>query len=964
MTGLEAFSKTDLTYEIVYNQKFVPTRSSLASVKSDIGSAENVHQLRVGSQAEYGRSQFYLIDDGSKIVWDLINGNRSVKDIVNSAIASGKFKDSDDVYGTLLFLADSGALMAAQDPPLWKRVRVASSFMTQIALIKDSTRILGHVHKFTRPFLRKSTFWLAMGIAILGVAIYAPRFNNIFNDRTNFQILGSTVVGFLFYNFLVLAPVIIIHEMAHGLALLHYTGRSGEVGTGWFYFGPTFYVDVTSYWSLSRWKRIMIMWAGNLSTILIGSLLVLSQFIINYSPSTTKLIDIAAFWCFYGTLWNLAPPFETDGYYILSDILKVPNLRHDGFSYLKTKFLQLLRRPVHEPEGLTRKKRAILLGYAIFSILALGYIGFQALRFAAYMGLDAASWTQRLSAGIVGGGISALGIVVGLTSILYFGLTVSGYGVLIGNQVRKSIVRGLQFDSIQDRNLSIFFYLPAAISAQTVKRFEARIRKVSSHISLSSSIGNEGRLFAANLKIGSATLPLSEIKLHLRRFEDKFYREYQHLFSRKSHPLKLLTQFRVGNDWFPGVLWNMAGMVPIGERRETRQVLREFLNRESRNIRYLLNSTLSSAWTLEIPPAEQQQLLQDLLPVLLVEDVTMTNLAEETEHFKKHVIYGLDTIAELAAQTSLKRDEILDRPDRFQLVPLFEPIRGRILFVGRTQRIEKSLSQLGSLFVIQVWSGYSDSLLAETNLNLYSIVQSLPSIPEDLSILPDGELYQLHRFVKDLCLVANSVQDVLARMRDSVVPCKTRLKDLKMLSQIEGMSRARLLEAVLALNMENIASLPVRLKDSTELSRTSFEWSRSLLKLVDVELGRRQVRYTEQKTNALKTYPIPGAGSIILASIAVFDPEPLSKLIFFTGAVLFQAAYVARYLLLKRSIHRVSHHPSANFVRLLARIYGLTLTLGNLVVGARTLDPLNMLQNQEGREHIAPENIKPSLVPA
>jgi putative peptide zinc metalloprotease protein len=324
-------------------------------VKSDIGTGENSHQLRIGSSSEYGRSQFYLVDSASKTVWDLIDGNRTVKEIVNKAAGLGIFKDkSDDVYGILLFFADVGALKAAEDPSVWKRVRVTSSFMTQIALIKDSTKILKMVHKITRPFLRKSVFWLTMLIAFIGVVVYAPRFNNIFNDRTSFQILGSTVVGFLFYNFLVLGPVIIIHEMAHGLALLHYTGKSGEVGTGWFYFGPTFYVDVTSYWSLARWKRIMIMWAGNLSTLFIGALLVLSQFIIPYSPSMLKLTDIAAFWCFYGTLWNLAPPFETDGYYILSDILKIPNLRHDGFSYLKTRILQLFR---HDTRWIWRSHR-------------------------------------------------------------------------------------------------------------------------------------------------------------------------------------------------------------------------------------------------------------------------------------------------------------------------------------------------------------------------------------------------------------------------------------------------------------------------------------------------------------------------------------------------------------------------------------------------------------------------------
>jgi hypothetical protein len=500
-------------------------------------------------------------------------------------------------------------------------------------------------------------------------------------------------------------------------------------------------------------------------------------------------------------------------------------------------------------------------------------------------------------------------------------MTLGGYGVLIGNQVKKSFVRGLRFDSIQDRNVSLFFYLPSSLPESTVKKFEMKMRKISSHISINSSMSREGRLFHVNLKIGSAVLPLSEIKLHLRRFEDRFYREYQHLFSyRNNATMKSLTQLRLGNDVFPNILTEMSSFVPAGERREARQVLSEFLKRQDTNLRYLLNSTLCSAWTLEIPPSEQQELLQHILPGLLVEDLSMTNLAEETEHFKKHVIYGLDSIAELASETSLRKDEILERPDRFQLVPLFEPIRGRIMFVGRTEQIEKHLDKFGSLFFIQIWSGYCDNLLADTNLNLYSIVQSLSSnLSEDLTNLRDGELWQLHRFVEDLCLMQVQIEPVLARIRKSAGLSKARLRDLKAFSQVQHMSRTRLLEAVLALNTENIASLPTRLKDTASLCKTSFAWSNALLKIVDAEFGKRQAKY---------------AGSSFLM-------RPFTR--------------------------RVPRHPSPNFVRVLARIYGLTSTLGNLIVGGRVLDPLEVLESQkegEEREEKAPEKLEPRLVPA
>ena len=907
---------------------------------------QSTHHLRIG-KTEYGAAEFYIVDESSKTVWDLVDGVRTIKDIVRDALGSGKFQKPEDVYGTLLFFAQSGALKSAEEPSTWRRVKLASSFMTQIALIRDSTRILAAVHKAVRPLLRTSLFWASMVIAFIGVIVYAPRFNSAFNDRTTFQVLGSTVVGFLFYNFVVLAPVIVIHEMAHGLALLHYSGRSGEVGTGWFYFGPTFYVDVTSYWNLPRSQRIMIMWAGNLSTVLIGSFLVLSELFFNYSAPVMKGIDIAAFWCFYGTLWNLNPAFETDGYYMLADIIKMPNLRQEGFSYLKTRIMRLIQKPFQDPEGLTQKKRIILLGYTVLSIAALTYIGFQALRFAAYMGLDATSWALRLSSTVTAVGLSPLEVAVGITAITYFGLTVSGYSVLIGNQVKKSLVHGLKFDAIHDRNLAVFFYLSPQIPLNLKRKFEKTVRKLAKHLTINSSIHSAGPLLFANIKVGRGVVPLSELKLHLRDVENRFYRAYLTLVVSACRGPKSLTNLWTGSLSVTGLLWKIARMVPVGQRTETGQVLREYLQRRARNVRYLFNSTFSTVWTVEVPPAEQQELLQDLLPRMLVEDLTMTNLAEETEEFKKHIIYGLDTIAEFASSIPEKMTEILAQSEKYQLVPLFEPVRGRIIFVGRTEGIERDLDQFGKLFIVQVWSGHVDNLLTDTNLTLYSVVQALPPIPEDLSTFRDGEVHSIQSLASSLVLLQPNVDACLSRIHEGIGPCRDRLTELKTLVQLAGMFRTGLLQSILALNMENMRSIPVRLKDTVKLSKSGFTWVNGLSTRFSVESENRRTQSAEKRKKSFQTYLFTLLLSTVLTTSGLFQQDQTLRVVFLGGAILLQAAFLSRFYLLWRSVHIVSRHPSASFLGLLPIIYGLTMAFDNLVVQGEAVSPANIAAKQE-----------------
>ena len=64
------------------------------------------------------------------------------------------------------------------------------------------------------------------------------------------------------------------------------------------------------------------------------------------------------------TLSNFAPPFETDGYYVLMDLVNNPYLRQEAYSYVKTLFLRLLRRPINEEsESFTGKKKRIPTRY-------------------------------------------------------------------------------------------------------------------------------------------------------------------------------------------------------------------------------------------------------------------------------------------------------------------------------------------------------------------------------------------------------------------------------------------------------------------------------------------------------------------------------------------------------------------------------------------------------------------------
>ncbi len=945
MSRTEQPSKTDLMYEIVYNPNFVPVKSPNASVKEVTEGGRTTNLLK-----NHHTGQYYELDEASNVIWGLIDGERTVEKIYREAQASGKIEEPEAVNNSLLFFAEHGILRSATDPIIRKRVRVESSFMTSVTLIWDSTKIFRSIHRIARPILRGSLFWVSMAIVIVGTVVFAPRFGSIFNDARNFQILGSTVVGFLFYNFIVLAPVITIHEMCHGLALMHYSGKTGEVGTGLFYFGPMFYVDATGYWSLSRRQRIMIMWAGNLSTLLIGAGIVITRFFVPYPVSAIQILDMTAFWCFYSTLWNLAPPFETDGYHILADIVNVPTLRADAFAYLKAKLLRILRRPAPALEEVPKGREKVLLGYSIFAVALLGYIVFQSVRFTSYMAGDALSWAGTIWAGTASGGVSTLAYAVGLTSIAYFVLTLSGYGVLIRNQVKKTLARGLRFEAVHDRDVSVFFYVPSHLGESTTRRLESKISDIARKIASNHKIDRAGRLVYANLQMGGTSLPLSQVKLHFRKIERGFFQAYYEMIVEKTKGLIQSLVAVPGSNGLHNLMRDMAEKAQPGERDLVKEALAEFLRRERENAGYFLASSFATVWTVELPPAQEYELLQTVIPSLFLEDLTMTCLPGEIEEFKRRTVYGLDSIASLASESSESRNNAVNSPEKSQLVAFFEPVRGRLIFIGRTERIEGNINTLGPLFTIQAWAGYLDNLLGDASLNLNSIVQSLSEVSPDLATLRDGEVWTLHRAVSSLGALENGVHTALIAARDTVKPCKEKLKDLKKLFEPDRKSRIPLLSSVLALNLENIDSVQLGAREVMNLTRSAFTWLKNWNSVLDSEWKKREAANQSRNKELARIYYILVPFSAVLLLAGVVQPAALLALVLIGLAVSLQAGFGTAYYLFRRKEKSVGRYPSAIFSQSLTPIFALSQTFSSLLSGTGILNPREILETEEKKE--------------
>lgn len=161
----------------------------------------------------------------------------------------------------------------------------------------------------------------------------------------------------------------ILHEFGHGLSCKHFGGETHEMGIMFLCLTPCLYVNVSDSWMVpEKWKRIIIMAAGMYVELVLASIAV---FLWWYSGPgfLNELCLRMIVVCSVTTLvFNANPLMRYDGYYILSDLYEIPNLRQQSNNYLKQRLSRILFgiKSV-ENRFLPLKHRRIFLVYSIAS---------------------------------------------------------------------------------------------------------------------------------------------------------------------------------------------------------------------------------------------------------------------------------------------------------------------------------------------------------------------------------------------------------------------------------------------------------------------------------------------------------------------------------------------------------------------------------------------------------------------
>ncbi len=177
-----------------------------------------------------------------------------------------------------------------------------------------------------------------VGLFIAASLLLATQYETVYTRVPTFQqffaadrwlILAATM-----------AIVKVLHEFGHGLSCKKFGGECHEIGFMLLVFTPCLYCNVSDSWMLpNKWKRVWIGAGGIYVEMVLASM---AAFVWFFTETGSTINDLCLNMMFLNVvstvLVNGNPLLRFDGYYILMDMLEIPNLRQKSTEVLKRWF--------------------------------------------------------------------------------------------------------------------------------------------------------------------------------------------------------------------------------------------------------------------------------------------------------------------------------------------------------------------------------------------------------------------------------------------------------------------------------------------------------------------------------------------------------------------------------------------------------------------------------------------------
>jgi Zn-dependent protease len=279
--------------------------------------------------------KFIALTDDDAALLSLLDGTRSLAELVREAETrlgangAGRLAQLLAELGERGLLAGSEVALSENEPAAHGLQRLLRPRQRAWPGAGDwFTRLYerGGWRLFTRTAFGLIALLVAAGIPVYGYLI-AARYGTPFVVARKIGLGGLVLVLGRF-------ALVTAHETAHGLTMASFGRRVQSAGLRLLLIFPYAYVDTSEAWFEPRRRRIAVSSAGPVSDLTFGGTFALICLALP-SGLVRDVFFQLAFAAYLGALFNLNPLLERDGYQILGDFLRQPDLRRRSILQLR-----------------------------------------------------------------------------------------------------------------------------------------------------------------------------------------------------------------------------------------------------------------------------------------------------------------------------------------------------------------------------------------------------------------------------------------------------------------------------------------------------------------------------------------------------------------------------------------------------------------------------------------------------
>ena len=386
----------------------------VSNLKPLLRAHAKVHRQRFRNRAWYVLQDFasgrmYRFSPSAYLAMSMMDGKRTVEEIwVHVAKELGVDAPSqDDMIQLLTQLYMADILQTDVPPDLLELTQRADKqqrskwiryFLNPMAIrfpLWDPDRFLNVTYPYVKWLFtwRGAALWLAVVLPALVMAAF--HLNDLTQNLSD-RVLSS---GNLLTLWLVFPVVKLLHELGHAYTTKAGGGEVHEMGIMLLVFMPVPYVDATAATAFrSKWQRALVGAAGMMVEVFLAALALYVWLNVEQGAFRALAFNVIFVAGISTLVFNGNPLLRFDGYFILSDLIEIPNLGNRANQYVGYLVQRYLFGKLDGQQVVEQSREGFWLGfYAVASFIYRLFVSFSIIVFVVaklfFIGVILAMWS-------------------------------------------------------------------------------------------------------------------------------------------------------------------------------------------------------------------------------------------------------------------------------------------------------------------------------------------------------------------------------------------------------------------------------------------------------------------------------------------------------------------------------------------------------------------------------------------